>query len=168
LTPETDGSGGTEAGSAGESAPLVQKGEATAQAPEAEVPTQAGPQQAGGRRTQLRIVRENIQSLSEDVGSFRKSQEASNRKLAKQVVLLWEESSKSIGFRKSHEASSRKLEKQVVSLRKELAALKSQITEEAAKSRRRQDAALSKVLAKVSAKPSKPAKRSKPARRSKK
>jgi hypothetical protein len=168
LTPEAGGSGGTEAGSTGESTPLVQKSEATAQAPEAEVPTQAGPQQAGGRRTQLRIVRENIQSLSKDVGSFRKSQEASNRKLEKQVVSLWEESSKSIGFRMSHEASSRKLEKQVISLRKELAALKSQITKEAAKSRTKQDVTLSKILAKVSAKPSKSAKRSKPARHSKK
>jgi hypothetical protein len=142
LTSETGGSGGSEEESAGEATPPIQTGAGAAQAPEAEVPTQAGRQQVGGKRTQLRIIRENIQSLSKDVGSFRKSQEA----------------------------STKRLEKQVVSLRNELAALKSNITKEAAKSRKKQDATLSRILAKVSAKPSKPARRvsSKPTRRSKK
>jgi len=172
MASETGGGVGTEEGSIGESTPVVQTSETMAQAPEAEVPTQAGPQQAGGRRTQLRIVRENIQSLSKDVGSLRKSQEAGTRELAKKVVLLWEESSslsKDVGsVRKSQEAGTKRLEKQVASLRNELAALKSQITKEAVKGRTKQDVALSRILAKVSAKPSKSAKRSKPARRSKK
>ena len=122
MTSETGGSGGSEEESAGEATPPVQTSAGAAQAPEVEVPTQAGPQQVGEKRTRLRIIKENIQSLSKDVGSFRKSQEA----------------------------STKRLEKQVISLRNELAALKSNITREAAKSRKKQDATLSRILAKVS------------------
>jgi hypothetical protein len=133
LASETGGTGGTEEGSTGETMPLAGMSEGALHPPsEAEVLTQPGPQ-VEGRRTQLRIVRENIHSLSKDVGSFRKS----------------------------HEASTKKLEKQVATLRSELAAFKSNIAKDAARSRAKQEATLSKILAKVSAKPSKPARRSK-------
>jgi hypothetical protein len=104
----------------------------TQQPPEAEVPTQAGPQ-VEGRRSRLKMVRENIHSLSTEVGNFRKS----------------------------HEVSIKKLEKQVATLRSELAALKSSIAKDAARSRAKQEATLSKILTKVSAKSSKPAKSTK-------
>lgn len=139
MTSETGGSGGSEEGSAGEATPPVQTSGAVVQAPEVEAPTQAGTQQVGGKRTQLRIIREDIQSLSKDVGRFRKSQEA----------------------------STKRLEKQVVSLRNELAVLKSHIAKDAAKSRTKQDATLARILAKVSAKPSRRVS-PKPSRRSKK
>ena len=143
--------------------PLVGMNEGATQSPEAEVPIQAGPQ-VEGRRTQLKIVRENIRSLSNDVGSFRKSHEVSIKKLQEQVARLRSELaaqtiSKDVGsFRKSHEASTKRLEKQIVTLRKELAALKSNIAKDAARSRAKQEIALSKFLAKVSKKSSKPAK----------
>jgi vacuolar-type H+-ATPase subunit I/STV1 len=121
-----------------------------------------------GRRTQLKIVRENLQSLSSDVVEFRRSHEASVRKLEKQVTALKNELraqtvSKDVGsFRKSHEASTKRLEKQIANLRKDLAALKSGMAKDAAKARAKQDAALSKFLAKVGGKkPSKAAKKSK-------
>jgi len=108
-------------------------GEAT-QAPEGQAPMQAGPP-VEGRRTQLKRVRENIESLSRDVGRFRKS----------------------------HESSTKRLEKQVASLRKDLASLRSQTAKDAARSSAKLDAKLSRIMAKVSAKPkaSKPVKRSK-------
>jgi hypothetical protein len=46
----------------GESMPVAGMSQGTAQSPEAEAPAQAGPQ-VEGRRTQLKIVRENIDSL---------------------------------------------------------------------------------------------------------
>ncbi len=131
--------------------------EGAAQSPEAEVPTQEGPQ-VEGRRTQLKIVRENIHSLSKDVGNFRKSHEVGIKKLEKQVAALRSELaaqtlSRDVGsFRKSHEASTKRLENQVATLRNELAALKSNIAKDAARSRTKQEATLSKILAKVSAK----------------
>jgi len=166
LASETGGTGGTEEGSTGETTPLAGMSEGATQSPQAEVATQAGPQ-VEGRRTQLRIVRENIYSLSRDVGSFRRSHDASIKKLEKQVASLRGELaaqtlSRDVGsFRRSHEASTKRLEKQVANLRNDLAALKSNITKDAAKGRAKQEATLSKILAKVSAKPSKPVRRSK-------
>jgi len=162
MTSETGGNGDTEEGNTGEAMPPMQTGEAAAQEPEAEVATQAGPQ-VEGRRTQLRILRENIQSLSKDVGNFQKSHEGSTKRLEKQVASLRNElaahtRSKDVGsLSKSHEASTKRLEKEVATLRNELAALKSNIAKDAARSRAKHEAILSKILAKVSAKSSKPA-----------
>jgi small-conductance mechanosensitive channel len=151
-----------EEGNTGEAMPPMRTGEAATQAPEAVVTTPAGPQ-AEGRRTQLRIVRENIQSLSKDVGNFRKSHEASTKRLEKQIFSLRNElvahtrSKDARNRSKSHEASTMRLEKQVATLRNELAELKSNIAKDAAKSTAKQEAVLSKILARVRAKPSKPA-----------
>ncbi len=145
--------------------PVAGMNQGMVQSPEAEAPTQAGPQ-VEGRRTQLKIVRENIDSLSRDVGSFRKNHQASIKKLEKQVAALRSELSaqtlsRDVGsLRKSHEASAKRLEKQVAALRNELAALKNSIARDAARSRAKQEAVLSKILAKVS-KSSKPAKKTK-------
>jgi len=170
LTSETGGSRDTEEentweGNTGEAIPPMQTGEA-AGTPEAEVATQAGPQ-VEGRRTQLRILRENIQSLSKNVGNFRKSHEGSAKRLEKQVATLRNElaahaRSKGVGsLSKSQEASTKKLEKEVATLRNELAALRSTIAKDAARSRTKQEAMLSKILAKVSAKASKRARSAK-------
>lgn len=144
-------------------APSAEMGETTSQATGAQMSTEAAPQPEG-RRTQLRIVRESVDSLSNDIGSFRRKHEASIKKLDKQVGDLRSELAaqsvqKDLGaFRKSHDASSKKLEKQVVQLRNDLADLKSHIAKDAARSRAKQEAMLSRILAKVSAKPAKPAK----------
>jgi len=104
-------------------------------------------------------LREHIQSLSRDVGNFRKSHEGSAKRLEKQVATLRDElaahtRSKGIGnLSKSHEASTKRLEKEVAILRNELAALKSNIAKDAARSRAKQEVILSKILARVSAKP---------------
>jgi chromosome segregation ATPase len=165
LTAETGGSGETEEGSAAQGAAPVQPIEETVEAPAPEfagVTPQAPPQPVEGRRTQLKIVRETVQSLSRDVGSFRKSHEASVKRLEAQVASLRKEfavhaRSKDLGNHvKSHESDTKRLEKQVASLRSDLVALKSQIAKEAAKSRVREEAVLSRILAKVrTAKPSK-------------
>ena len=78
---------------------------------------------AGGRRAALRILREEVDSLGKDIA----------------------------GFRKSHETASKKLEKQVAGLHSEIAALKSHIAKESAHARAKQDALLSKILAKINA-----------------
>ena len=133
---------------------------------------QAAPQ-AEGRRTQLKIVRENLEYLSRDIGNFRRSHSASIKRLEKQVAALRSELaatklSKDVGsFRKSHDASAKRLEKQVATLRADLAALKTSIAKDAARSHAKQEAVLSKILAKVSAKPAKP-KPSKPVKSAKK
>jgi hypothetical protein len=175
LTSETDESGGMTKESTGETMPVTKTSEGAAQSPGAEAPTQTGPQ-VEGKRTQLKIVRENIQSLSKNVGDFSKSHDASIKKLEKQVAALRSELaaqtlSKDVGsFRKSHEASAKRLEKQVAVLRGELAALKSGIAKDAARSRAKQEATLAKILAKVSAKPkaAKDTKSSKPVKGTKK
>src|ERR1700730_9178848 len=137
----------------------VQMGEAAG----TEAPTGAAPQ-VEGRRTQLRIVRENIQSLSNDVGNFQRRHEVTTKRLDKQLSTLRGElaahtRSKDIGnLSKEYKASTKRLEKQVATLRNELAALKSNIAKDAARSRAKRDAMLSKILAKVSAKASKQAK----------
>lgn len=171
LTSETGGSGDTEEentweGNTGEAIPPKQTSETAAGTPEAEVATHAGPQ-VEGRRTQLRILRENIQSLSKDVGNFWKSHEGSTKRLEKQVATLRNElaahaRSKGVGnLSKSHEASTKRLEREVATLRNELAALRSTIAKDAARSRAKQEAMLSKILAKVSAKASKRARSAK-------
>lgn len=138
-----------------EAAPAEPFQEAPAQATEISETPQAPPQAVEGRRTQLKIVRETVQSLSRDVGSFRKSHELSTKKLEKQVASLRKElavhaRSKDLSNHvKSHESDTKRLEKQVATLRNELVSIKSQIAKEAAKSRVREEAVLSKMLAKV-------------------
>jgi chromosome segregation ATPase len=165
LTAETGGSGDTEEASVAQGAAPVQPIEEAVAAPAPEVASvtpQAQAQPVEGRRTQLKIVRETVQSLSRDIGNFRRSHEVSVKRLEKQVASLRKElavhaRSKDLGNHvKSHEADTKRLEKQVTTLRNELVALKNQIAKEAAKSRAREEAVLSKVLAKVrTAKPSK-------------
>jgi hypothetical protein len=75
-----------------------------------------------GRRAALRIVRENVERVSKDVASFRKS----------------------------HEASSKRLEKQMTTLRSEVTALKSIMARDAARAREKQEAFNSKLLSKLS------------------
>jgi hypothetical protein len=141
----------------------VQPNEEAPPAQEAEVSsvTPQAPPQVGGRRTQLKILRENLQSLSKDVGNFRKSHEASAKRVEAEVASLRKElvahlRSKDLGKHvKNHETDTKRLEKQIATLRNELTGLKSQIAKEAAKSRAKEEAALSRILAKVRTKPSK-------------
>ena len=137
---------------------------------EAGASSQAAPQ-TEGKRTQLKIVRENIQTLSSDIGNFRRSHESSGKRLENQIATLRSELkahalSKDFGtLTKSNQANTKRLEKQVVTLRAELAAVKSGIAKDAARNRAKQEALLTKILAKVSAKkapkPAKPTKSSK-------
>jgi hypothetical protein len=145
--------------------PPGQLGEMVPEVSGAEQTAQAGAPSGEGRRTQLRIVRENIDSLSRDVGSFRKSHEVSVKSLEKQLTSLRKElaararATETGGLSKDYESSAKRMEKQVTTLRNELSALKIGIAKDAAKSRAKQEATLSKILAKVSAK-TKSAKRS--------
>jgi len=112
-----------------------------------------------GRRTQLKIVREGIDSLTTDVWNLRRKHESSIKKLEGQVASLKEELSRHPKTKdleaqtKTHQAANKRLEKQVVTLRTELAAMKSSMTKDAAKARAKQEATLAKILAKVSKKP---------------
>ena len=78
---------------------------------------------SGGRRAALRIVRENVEQVSKELGNFRKS----------------------------HEASSKRLDKQIAALRSDISALKSHLAKETTRVREKQDATLSKLLAKFTA-----------------
>jgi len=82
----------------------------------------------GGRRAALKIIRQHVESVSKDLA----------------------------GFRKSHEASTKRLEKQVSSLRNDLDALKSYLAKENAKARNKEEAAFARVFAKLT--PPKPKK----------
>ncbi len=79
------------------------------------------------RRTQLKVIRENVESLSRDV----------------------------VKFRKNHAVSSKRLEKQVASLQRDFASLKRDIAKDAARTRAKQEKMLSRILAKVSSRPKK-------------
>jgi len=142
--------------------------EPSAESPEVSGEARQAPSQAGGRRTQLRIVRESIQALQVEVGRYRKSHEATAKKLEAQVATLRKElafhaRSQDLGAHtKSHVSDTKRLEKQMASLRSDLSSLKSQMAKEAAKSRAREEAALSKIIAKVKApRPAKKAQASK-------
>jgi len=119
--------------------------------------------QTEGRRTQLKIVRESVESLSREVGHLRKSGEANTKKLEAHLKSLRKDlgahtRSKDLGEHvKSHRADTARLEKQMASLRKDMASLKSEMAKEAARSRAHSEAALAKFAAKVkAAKPKKP------------
>ncbi|MDG6906622.1 MAG: hypothetical protein JRN20_12650 [Nitrososphaerota archaeon] len=114
----------------------------SAEMPEVEQPVAPVPakskSKSGGRRAALRILRENVDSLGKDVASFRKAQEA----------------------------SSKKLEKQIAALRSDISALKSHIAKDGAHARAKREQLLTKILAKVNASkpkaaPKKKAKKSK-------
>ena len=112
---------------------------------------------AEGRRTQLRRVSDSLQILSNEVGRFRKSHEVSTKTLQAEVASLRKEftthirSKDSGAHAKDHEANTRRLEKQITLLRSDLASLKAQMAKEATKSRAREEAALSRIIAKVKA-----------------
>lgn len=82
----------------------------------------------GGRRAALRILRENVDSVSKDLASFRKN----------------------------HEANSKRLEKQVSSLRNEVTSLKSFISKENARAKSKQEALLNRVITKLNEKKPRP------------
>ena len=119
--------------------------------------------QAGGRRTQLKIVREGVESLSREVGHLRKSSEASTKKLEAHLKSLRKDlgahaPSKDLSQHiKSHKTDTARLEKEMATLRKEMTSLRSQMAKDAAKSRAQSEAAFAKFAAKVrAAKPKKP------------
>jgi len=155
LTPETGESGNTEEENAPPAMAPEQPVEPAAQSPEMKP-------QVEGKRTQLKIVRENIQTLSRDVGDFRRVHVLSTKKLEAELAALRRDIAANARAKdlashvKSHEVSANKLEKQVTNLRNELAALKSSMAKDAARGRAKQEALLNKVLSKVSAKPARP------------
>ena len=98
----------------------------------AEQSTAAAPEQVkrlkaktGGKRSALRILKENVDKLAKDVSSFRKNTEI----------------------------SARNVEKQISQLHSEVASLKSHISKENTIAAGKQEAYLSKILAKLSAGP---------------
>jgi hypothetical protein len=93
----------------------------TTEAPTGEPATTTKTSRSGGRRAALKIIRQHVESVSKDLA----------------------------GFRKSHEASSKRLEKQVATLRNDLDALKSYLAKENAKARSKEEAAFARVLAKL-------------------
>jgi hypothetical protein len=103
-----EGSHGEDMGAAAEEAPSAGKSKA----------------KTGGRRAALRILRENVDSVSKDLASFRKT----------------------------HEVNSKRLDKQVSSLRNEVASLKSFISKENARSKAKQEALLNRVISKLNEK----------------
>jgi len=131
--------------------------------------TQTSAPQTEGKRTQLKIVRQNIETLSGDIGNFRRVHENSLKRLEAQVGSIRKDlaqhtrSKELVNHAKSQDASNKKLEKQVATLRAELAAVKTSIAKDAARSRAKEEATLARILAKVSAKPksAKPAKSTK-------
>ena len=108
-----------------------------------------------GRRTQLRRVSDSLQILSNEVGRFRKSHEVSTKTLQAEVASLRREfashtrSKESLAHTRAHEADTKRLERQITQLRSDLASLKTSMAKEAAKSRAKEEAALSKIIAKV-------------------
>jgi len=127
----------------------------TSQAPEPSTPTSMVPPQAEGRRTQLKIVRERLDTLSKDVGSFRKSTEANTKRLESHLKSIRKDlsahtrSKELDSHAKSHQADTKRLEKQIATLRQDMASLRSQMAKDAAKGRAREEAAISRLVAKV-------------------
>ena len=114
----------------------------------------------GGRRTQLKVVRERVQTLAKEVGEFRKSHEVSTKKLEGDLASLRKDLTKIrsrdlSGHLKGHGADTKRLEKEVAALRRELVSMKTRMAKEASKSKAREDALIKRVIAKVrTAKPS--------------
>ncbi|HXW37593.1 MAG TPA: hypothetical protein VEJ36_06820 [Nitrososphaerales archaeon] len=120
-----------------------------------------------GRRTQLKIVREHLESLKNDVWGVRKLHETNQKRLEAQVAKVRSElkaHSKSkdvIKELKRHDAATKKLQRELSAVRKDLAATRKDIAREAVKSRAREEAAISKIAAKVKSKSKAAPKRSK-------
>ena len=140
LTPESEGSGNAGEGIAPAAAP-EQPMEPEVQVPDSQPKVE-------GKRTQLKIVRESVETLSKDIVEFRRSHELSTRRLEAQIAGLKKEISAGARAKdladhaKSHHASTKKLENQVSSLRAELAAVKKSIAKDAARGRAKQEALL--------------------------
>lgn len=134
-----------------EVAPAAQPVEGSAQPTEAS----AAQPQAEGRRTQLRIVREHLETLTGDVWNFKRSSQASAKRLETKVETLRKDlgeyrRSRDISDHvKSSDSSAKRLDKQVTALRKEVADLKASLAKEAAKTRARDEATLARILSKV-------------------
>lgn len=165
MTAETDESGGSseeeKTSDLGEMS--EQPSEQTSMPQESLGETMPAQPQPGGRRTQLKIVRESVESLSRDVGRLKKSSEASSKRLEAHLKSLRKElgahaRSKDLGeHTKSHKADTARLEKEIASLRGDMASFRSQMAKEYAKGRKESNAALAKFAAKVkAAKPKKP------------
>jgi predicted nucleic acid-binding Zn-ribbon protein len=128
----------------------------------AETSIAPAPPKVGGRRTQLKVVRERIQSLSKEVGDFRKSHEVSTKKLEADMASLRKDvtniRSKDLGHHlKGHAAETERLEKQIKALRNELGSMKAKMAKETSRSKAREKALISRIVAKArTAKPSKP------------
>jgi hypothetical protein len=139
----------------------VQPKEETPMVESAEPGIAPAPTRAGGKRTQLKVMRERVQSLTKEIGDFRKSHEVSTRKLEADLASLRKDlahvRTRDIDKHlKGHGADTRRLEQQVASLRKDLASMKAQMAKEASKSKAREKALMSEILAKIrTAKPSK-------------
>jgi hypothetical protein len=112
---------------------------------------------AGGRRTQLKIMRESVESLSKEVGNLRKSSEVHAKNMETHLKLLRKElgahtRSKELGeHAKRHRADTARLEKEMTSLRKDMASFRSEMAKEYTKSRKQSEAAFAKFAAKVKA-----------------
>ena len=114
MTYESGGSGEEEKEGAVQDARPVQTSEDLTPAPETAMPAPSPPP-TGGKRTQLKIVRENIEALSKDMKSFRKSHEVSAKKLEADIATVRKDIAasahlKDLGSKfKSHEVSSKRL-----------------------------------------------------------
>lgn len=103
----------------------AEQGESTHEEAAMAAPSEGKPKaKPGGRRAALRILRENVDSVSKDLSNFRKT----------------------------HEASSKRLEKQVAALRNDVASMKSYFAKENARARSKQEALFSKISSKLEAK----------------
>ena len=112
-----------------EQAPTVEESYATeTESPKPAQSPKPKAKKTTGRRAALRILREEVGSLGKEI----------------------------VTFRMSMDASSKKLEKQVASLQSEVAALKSHIAKEGVRARTKQEALLTKILARVNAPKPKP------------
>jgi len=167
MTSESEGLGSEEKDAQGMTSTQPVGEMPAPQVPETEAMAAPAQPRATGRRAQLKLVREHIQSLSKDVGNFRKSHEASTKRMQAELESMRKELAKQpkglSEHLKGHQVDTKRLEKQISGLRTELASFKKQMAKEAAKSRVREEAAISRIVAKLKAPaPKKPrAKRSK-------
>ncbi len=133
----TADSGMEEQSTMGEEESQMSEMQGSMEAPQEEPTTTEAPAEVaapkkkiGGRRAALKIVRENVERVGKDLANFRKS----------------------------HEASTKRLEKQIAQLRTDISALKSHVAKEASRTREKQDSVFSKILQKLAQKPA-PAKK---------
>ena len=135
---------GEEQNTMGEEESQMQEMQGSMETPQEEVTTtettEAPRKKSGGRRAALRIVRESVDRVGKDLANFRKSQEASQKRL----------------------------ERQLAQLRSDISALKSHVAKEATRAREKQESMYNKVIQKVGSKSSAaPKKSSSPKKKSK-